>query len=64
MATINVQAGVAAHVVDRHPEQAAAALEAIRVASRDVLDELAAMLAVLRDEAPAGAAPDAGPARP
>ena len=42
MATINVQAGVAAHVVERQPEQAAAALEAIRVASRDVLDELAA----------------------
>ena len=50
MATINVQAGVAAHVIDRHPEQAAAALEAIRVASRDVLDELTAMLSVLRDE--------------
>ena len=49
MATINVQSGVAAHVVERRPEQAAAALEAIRVASRDVLDELSAMLAVLRD---------------
>ncbi len=57
MATINVQAGVAAHVIDRHPEQAAAALEAIRVASRDVLDELAAMLSVLRDEAPAARHP-------
>jgi signal transduction histidine kinase len=53
MATINVQAGVAGHVLDRHPEQAAAALEAIRIASRDVLDELAAMLAVLREEGPA-----------
>ena len=57
MATINVQAGVAAHVIDRHPEQAAAALEAIRVASRDVLDELAAMLSVLRDETPAARHP-------
>ena len=57
MATINVQAGVAAHVIDRHPEQAAAALEAIRVASRDVLDELAAMLSLLRDETPAARHP-------
>ena len=57
MATINVQAGVAAHVIDRHPEQAAAALEAIRVASRDVLDELTAMLSVLRDETTAARHP-------
>jgi signal transduction histidine kinase len=48
MATINVQAGVAAHVIDRDPGQAATALDAIRVASRDVLDELQAMLGVLR----------------
>ena len=49
MAAINVQSGVAAHVLQRRPDQAAAALDAIRVASRDVLDELAAMLDVLRD---------------
>ncbi|MDQ3737994.1 MAG: histidine kinase [Actinomycetota bacterium] len=49
MATINVQAGAASHVIDRHPRQATEALEAIRIASRDVLDELASMLEVLRD---------------
>ncbi|HEY7010066.1 MAG TPA: sensor histidine kinase [Jatrophihabitantaceae bacterium] len=45
---INVQAGVAAHRLERDPAGAAPALEAIRVASRDVLEELTAMLAVLR----------------
>jgi signal transduction histidine kinase len=50
MATINVQSGVAAHLVERKPEQAAIALEAIRTASRDALDELGAILGVLRDQ--------------
>ncbi|MGH9272471.1 MAG: sensor histidine kinase, partial [Ilumatobacteraceae bacterium] len=60
MAAINVQSGVAAHVLGRRPEQAAEALEAIRVASRDALDELGAMLDVLRDgeAAPRQPAPD------
>ncbi len=49
MATINVQSGVAAHLVERKPEQAAVALEAIRTASRDALDELGAILVVLRE---------------
>jgi signal transduction histidine kinase len=49
MATINVQAGAAAHVVDRTPAAAKDALTAIRHASGDVLDELTAMLALLRD---------------
>jgi signal transduction histidine kinase len=49
MATINVQAGAAAHVVDRTPSAAKDALTAIRHASSDVLDELTAMLALLRD---------------
>jgi signal transduction histidine kinase len=49
MATINVQAGVAAHVLGRDQRQTAEALEAIRVASRDVLDELGVMLDVLRE---------------
>jgi signal transduction histidine kinase len=52
MATINVQAGAAAHVVDRRPEAAKEALAAIRHASSDVLDELAAMLTLLRDDTP------------
>ena len=49
MATINVQSGVAAHLIDRRPEQAHEALEAIRVASAEVLDELGAILGVLRE---------------
>ena len=48
MATINVQAGVAAHVVAERPEAAAAALTAIKTASRDGLRELRAILHVLR----------------
>jgi signal transduction histidine kinase len=50
MATINVQAGAARHVLARHPEAAGEALAVIQRASGDVLDELAAMLTLLRDE--------------
>ena len=50
MATISVQAGAAAHVISRRPEAAAEALAVIQRASGVVLDELAAMLAVLRDD--------------
>src|SRR5207302_3107643 len=50
MATINVQAGVAAHVLDRRPEAAKEALTAIQRASAEVLDELAALLGLLREE--------------
>lgn len=55
MSTINVQAGTAAHVIDRHPEQGKEALTIIQRASRDALDELHALLGVLRldpDERP------------
>jgi len=48
MATINVQSGVAAHLLERRPEQARPALEAIRQASSEVLDELGAILGALR----------------
>ena len=48
MATINVQAGVAAHVIDRHPDRAREALTVIQQASGEVLDELAALLGLLR----------------
>jgi len=53
MATINVQAGVAAHVLSTRPEAAAEALQAIKAASKDGLRELRAILNVLRqaDEA-------------
>ena len=48
MATINVQAAAAGHVLTRRPEAVAPALAAIQRTSGTVLDELAAMLAVLR----------------
>jgi signal transduction histidine kinase len=50
---INVQAGVALHLVDERPEQARTALAAIKDASKDALRELRAVLGVLRqvDEA-------------
>jgi signal transduction histidine kinase len=53
MATINVQAGVAAHVLAERPDAAASALLAIKLASKEGLRELRAILNVLRqaDEA-------------
>jgi signal transduction histidine kinase len=61
MATINVQAGAAAHVLDRRPEAARAALTVIARASGEVLDELTAMLSLLRQvEQPAERAPTPG----
>ncbi len=48
MSMINVQAGVAAHVLSTQPEQAVEALTAIKVASREGLRELRAILNVLR----------------
>jgi signal transduction histidine kinase len=48
MSMINIQAGVAAHVLTDQPEQAAAALAAIKSASREGLRELRAILNVLR----------------
>jgi signal transduction histidine kinase len=50
MATINVQAGAAKHVLGRRPEAVGEALAVIQRASGDVLDELAAMLTLLRDD--------------
>jgi signal transduction histidine kinase len=55
LAMINVQAGVAAHVADRRPAEAKAALLAIKEASRSALTDLRATLGVLRsgdDRAP------------
>ena len=46
---INVQAGVALHIVDRHPEQAQTALTAIKDASKEALVELRSLVGVLRD---------------
>jgi signal transduction histidine kinase len=61
MATINVQAGVAAHVVADRPEAATAALTAIKTASRDGLRELRAILHVLRQ---ADESDDGSPTQP
>jgi signal transduction histidine kinase len=58
MATINVQAGVAAHVLPTRPEAAADSLQAIKTASKDGLRELRAILNVLRQ------ADDADPTQP
>lgn len=49
MAAINVQAGVAAHVMDRRPDQAREALVVIKEASRDVLEEMTSLLRLMRD---------------
>jgi signal transduction histidine kinase len=62
MATINVQAGVAAHVVAERPEAAADALTAIKAASRDGLRELRAILHVLRQADESG--DDGSPTQP
>ena len=50
LTTINVQASVAGHLLDRRPEHARHALTVIEDASRDALAELRAILGVLRDE--------------
>ena len=61
MVTINVQASAAAHVIDQRPEAAKDALVAIRRASGEVLDELASMLTLLRqDDEAADRAPTPG----
>ena len=48
ISTINVQAGVAAHVMGERPEQAREALLAIKDTSKDTLRELRGILQVLR----------------
>ena len=51
-ATINVQAGVAAHVVDQRPEQAQEALRAIKAISGEASRELRGILGLLRVASP------------
>jgi signal transduction histidine kinase len=62
LTTINVQAGVAAHLVDRDASHARDALATIETASHEALDELRAILGVLREagngNAPLEPAPD------
>jgi signal transduction histidine kinase len=57
---INVQAAVGLDLIDSQPEQARAALAAIKTVSKDALGELRTMLAALRqegDDAPRSPAP-------
>ncbi|MCL4368818.1 MAG: histidine kinase [Actinobacteria bacterium] len=49
LTTINVQAGVAAHLLDRDPSYGKSALATIEAASHDALEELRTLLGVLRD---------------
>lgn len=49
IATIGVQAGVAAHVLDQQPDQAREALLSIKDLTRDAMRDLRGMLRVLRE---------------
>jgi signal transduction histidine kinase len=61
-AVVSVQAGVALHLIDTHPEQVRRSLEAIREASADSLRELRAAVDLLRtDSSSRTAALPAGP---
>ncbi|PZH15961.1 two-component sensor histidine kinase [Streptomyces sp. NTH33] len=61
IALVNVQAGVAAHVMDKRPDQAKEALAHVREAGRSALEELRATVGLLRQsgdpEAPTEPAP-------
>ncbi|MFG3658806.1 sensor histidine kinase [Streptomyces sp. NPDC047706] len=61
IALVNVQAGVAAHVMDKRPDRAKEALAHVREASRSALNELRATVGLLRQsddpEAPTEPAP-------
>jgi signal transduction histidine kinase len=60
ISVVNVQAGVARHLMDSQPEQARNALTLIREASRTVLSEMATVLGLLRtgeEETPTAPAP-------
>ena len=50
ISVINVQAGVARHLLDTRPDQAHTALTAVRDASKTVLTEMAAVVGLLRTE--------------
>jgi signal transduction histidine kinase len=62
LTTINVQAGVAAHLLDRDPGNALDALATIETASHEALQELRTVLGILREpgngNAPLEPAPD------
>jgi signal transduction histidine kinase len=50
IATVYMQSGAALHVLDRHPEQAAPALAAVKQLSKQTMQELRATLDVLRSD--------------
>jgi signal transduction histidine kinase len=60
LASISVQAGVGAHVLDERPKDARDALLAIKHTSRDALAELRATLGMLRSDDAASREPAAG----
>jgi signal transduction histidine kinase len=60
LAVINMQAGIALHVLEKRPEQAAIALDAIKRTSKEALEELRATLAVYRSDDPAPRRPTPG----
>ncbi|MFC4497549.1 sensor histidine kinase [Streptomyces ovatisporus] len=64
IALVNVQAGVASHVMDQRPDQAKEALAHVREASRHALEELQATVGLLRQSgeslAPTEPAPGLG----
>jgi MYXO-CTERM domain-containing protein len=57
---INVQAGVALHLMDDDPGQARTALTAIKAASKEALTEMRSVIAVLRQGESAPKSPTAG----
>jgi signal transduction histidine kinase len=57
---INVQAGVALHMMDEQPEQSRTALAAIKQASNDALRELRSVLDILRQGGDAPRSPTSG----
>jgi signal transduction histidine kinase len=64
ISVINVQAGVALHLMDERPEQARTALSAIKDASKEALTEVRSVLGVLRQvDERAPRTPTAGLAR-
>lgn len=57
IAVINVQAGVAGHLLERQPDQAREALDHVRAAARSVLSEMQAVVTVLREPGDSTAEP-------
>jgi signal transduction histidine kinase len=54
ISVINVQAGMAVHVMDSRPEEARQAMATVRETSHEAMRELRSVLDVLREEPPAG----------